>query len=349
MEYKEPEPIRIDISDEVIIPKHYIVGKTMTELKIDGIANESEWAKSTFTDLFIDIEGSIKPKYDTKVKMLWDDDYLYLYAELEEEHIWGDLRERDAIIYYNNDFEIFIDPSGDTQNYGEIEINALGTIFDLMLNRPYKTGGHAIISWNIEGLKSAVHIDGTLNDASDIDSKWTVEMAIPLKAFVDLNRPKKAPVDGDLWRINFSRVNWEFDLIDGKYSRKKVDGKYLHEYNWVWSPQYVINMHEPEKWGYLQFSDHSNSENVEMIKDTYLFDKQVMYALFRLSKSNKIESLKNHQAGIERVVEAKIGNSSYIYAFYQKTYKGFEFTYTSHFTQTKYIIDEEGLLKIISK
>ena len=76
--------------------------------------------------------------------MLWDDQYLYIFAELKEEHIWGDLTERDAIIFYNNDFEIFIDPSGDTRNYGEIEINTLGTIFDLLLNKSYKVGGQGI-------------------------------------------------------------------------------------------------------------------------------------------------------------------------------------------------------------
>jgi hypothetical protein len=58
------------------------------------------------------------------------------------------------------------------------------------------------------------------------------------------------PKDGAQWRINFSRVEWDTEVADGKY--RKVKGK--PEHNWVWSPQGVIDMHRPERWGYLQFS-----------------------------------------------------------------------------------------------
>ena len=58
------------------------------------------------------------------------------------------------------------------------------------------------------------------------------------------------PKDGNQWRINFSRVEWDTTIEAGKYV--KVKGR--PEHNWVWSPQGVINMHCPERWGYLQFS-----------------------------------------------------------------------------------------------
>ena len=39
--------------------------------KVDDIA----WERSDWTESFVDIEGDLKPKpfYDTKAKMLWDD------------------------------------------------------------------------------------------------------------------------------------------------------------------------------------------------------------------------------------------------------------------------------------
>ncbi len=58
---------------------------------------------------------------------------------LGEPAIWGKLTKRDAIIYKDNDFEVFIDPDGDGLNYYELEINALGTIMDLFLKKPYNT------------------------------------------------------------------------------------------------------------------------------------------------------------------------------------------------------------------
>jgi hypothetical protein len=44
-------------------------------------------------------------------------------------------------------------------------------------------------------------------------------------------------------------VEWQHQVVDGRYS--KIAGK--PEDNWVWSPQGVVNMHVPEKWGYVRF------------------------------------------------------------------------------------------------
>jgi len=91
----------------------------------------------------VDIEDHNKPKpyYDTRMKMLWDDNYLYIAAELEDLHTWATLDNHDDIIYRDNDFEIFIDPDGDGLNYFEIEINALGTILDLFLAKTIQKKG----------------------------------------------------------------------------------------------------------------------------------------------------------------------------------------------------------------
>ena len=75
--------------------------------------------------------------------MLWDDEYLILGAVLQEEDIKR-LTQRDTIIYYDNDFEVFIDPDSDGHNYFEIETNARGVIFDLMLDKTLSFGW---ISW----------------------------------------------------------------------------------------------------------------------------------------------------------------------------------------------------------
>jgi len=98
---------------ELPIPKSYTIKQAESSPIIDGLANEESWNSADWTDLFIDIEGEQKPipYYNTRVKMLWDDQFIYFYAEMEEEHIWGDITERDAVIFYNNDFEIFIKPN----------------------------------------------------------------------------------------------------------------------------------------------------------------------------------------------------------------------------------------------
>ncbi len=266
---------------------------------------------------------------------------------MEEPNIWATLKQRDTVIFYNNDFEVFIDPDMSTFNYGEIEINAFNTVWDLTLNKPYRVGGSADNSWNLDEIKTAVNIVGTLNNSSDIDSFWTVEMAIPLKPLMKLkNSEENAPVNNEQWRINFSRVNWNFDLTDGKYSRKKENGKYLPEYNWVWSPQGVINMHEPEKWGYLQFSDNSTLNGVEFIEDENIMYKQAAYALFRLTRFGSLKHLMKTEVGHTENFMASLSDTSTTKASFTKTDTGFEYV-IQHPNQSKtFVINQDGWLSL---
>lgn len=260
-------------------PRTYIAYHTTEIITVDGKMTETAWQKAKWSQLYIDIEGTKEPKYGTRTKMMWDEDNLYIYASLKEPHVWGTLKQKDTVIFYNNDFEVFIDPDGDTHNYYELEINALNTIWDLYLSKPYRNGAHVLDNWDIKGLRSAVHINGTLNDPSDLDEGWNLEIAIPWSFTKGPVGSAKVPRN-EFWRMNFSRVNWDFDIIDNRYSRKKGgDGGYLPEYNWVWSPQGVINMHEPEHWGYVYFSTAEADTVFTIPQDEHV--KWYLYELYR--------------------------------------------------------------------
>ncbi|WP_347924768.1 carbohydrate-binding family 9-like protein [Pontimicrobium sp. SW4] len=341
---KSQAPLSVDVSEDIVIPKHYIITKTTNTIVIDGKADEASWNTAKFTDKFIDIEGVKTPKFDTQVKMLWDDNYIYFYAELKEPHIWGNLKQRDTIIYYNNDFEIFLDPSKTGIGYGEVEINALNTVWDLYLNKPYRIGGKANFEWNLNDLKSAVQVYGTLNNHKDIDSHWTVEMAIPLKPLIGLkNAPKSIPKEGEQWRINFSRVQWDHDIINGTYDRKKENDKYLREYNWVWSNQKVINMHEPEKWGFLQFTEQTTSDNIKFIEDEDLEIKQTAFALFRKTRYGNLKTLLENDLGFSLNLEVTYSEERTVNAIFYKTNFGFEYKLENG--NSIYIINQEGTLR----
>ncbi len=346
---REPDNIVIDLTAFIVKPKHYIVAKSNEPIVIDGKANETSWQSALFSDSFVDIEGVKIPKYNTKIKMLWDKNYLYVYAQMEEPHIWGNLKQRDTIIYFNNDFEVFISPSSTTRNYGEIEINTLGTVWDLLLDKPYRDFGKANNHWNLDDLKLAVHIEGSLNDYRDIDSLWTVEIAIPMKALIELkDKPQLLPQEGEQWRINFSRVEWDFDIIAGSYQRKKdSNNKFFPEYNWVWSNQNVINMHEPEKWGTIQFTYELSSKNIQYIKDEYMDIKQIAYALIRQTGNGRLQKLLNENVGNTRVINVKLSNRNYLKATFYKTNLGFEYEIKVLKSNQIFIINETGMLKKI--
>jgi len=233
-------------------PRHYLCHRAIGPITVDGRLDEDAWKAVPWTEDFVDIEDGLRiaPRFRTRAKMLWDDKYFYVAAHLEEPHIWGTLTKHDSVIFQDNDFEVFIDPDGDNHNYAEFEINALNTGWDLRLPKPYRDGGDADNGWEIPGLKTAVHIDGTLNDPRDIDKGWTVEIAFPWEVLGKLTKQAAPPRDGDHWRVNFSRVEWRHQIVNGKY--EKVPHR--REDNWVWTPQWAVNMHMPEMWGYVRFA-----------------------------------------------------------------------------------------------
>jgi hypothetical protein len=235
-------------------PRSYVCTRAAGPIAIDGKLDDAAWRDAPWTEDFVEGDVRPKPRYRTRARMLWDDTYFYVAAELEEPHVWATLTQRDAYIFtVDNDFEVFIDPDGDHHAYYELEMNALNTVWDLLLPKPYRDGGLALDAWEIAGLKSAVHVEGTLNDPSDTDRRWTLELAFPWKVLGQQTRAKAPPQEGDVWRVNFSRVQWQHELVDGKY--RKVPG--TKEDNWVWSPQGVIDMHRPELWGRVLFTRQS--------------------------------------------------------------------------------------------
>ncbi len=247
--------------------RRYRCRRVAKAIDLDGEAPDPAWSGLSWSEPFVDITGleSLMPRFQTRVRMGWDDDYFYIQAELEEPHVWGTITEKNAVMFMDNDFEVFVDPDCDGLNYYEFEVNALGTIWELSLPKPYGEGGKPRLGCNIEGLKHRVRIDGTLNDPRNTDRGWSVELAIPWSGLLEYHAKGGCPPrPGDRWRINFSRVQWRHRVVDGEYVRIPPHGTPLAESlnpeeqehpedNWVWSPQGVVNMHLPDRWGEVIF------------------------------------------------------------------------------------------------
>ncbi len=183
-------------------PKGYVCYRANGPIKVDGRLDDAAWSRAPWTDDFVDIEGDAKPRprFRTRAKMLWDERYFYIAAEMEEPDVWGRLTKHDSVIFHDNDFELFVDPDGDNHEYAELEINALNTTWDLFLPKPYRDGGGADNSFEIDGLKSAVHIRGTLNKPGDRDEGWTVEIAMPAVVVVRRSSPTSTRNSAEGWR-----------------------------------------------------------------------------------------------------------------------------------------------------
>ena len=267
-------------------PRHYRCQYTNKPVTIDGEGNDPAWQNVSWSESFVDIEGDRRPLpyQDTRVKMLWDSAQLYILAELHEANVWATLKNHDDIIYRDNDFEVFIDPDRDSHDYFEIEFNALNTVFDLFLSAPYRDGGPVITDWDFKAMRSAVKVYGSLNDPSDQDSCWMVEIALPLSG---LARKGRHPSAGGVWKINFSRVHHETEVVGDRYVKLRTpEGKPRPEYNWVWAPQGIINMHYPEQWGYLLFDRGDDTASIPP-DDAVIQHLYVLYHQLRAIREEK--------------------------------------------------------------
>jgi hypothetical protein len=174
-------------------PRTAVCLRTTGPLTIDGRLDEPAWQATDWSAPFVDIDGVKPVRHATRMKMLWDDKALYIAARLDEPDLWATITTRDAVIFQDHDFEVFLDPGGDSHEYYELEVNALGTPWDLFLVKPYRDGGPPLHAWDIAGLRVGVDVRGTLNRPGDRDDGWTVELALPGRASARRLRPAARP------------------------------------------------------------------------------------------------------------------------------------------------------------
>lgn len=267
-------------SDETA--SHYTCYRTRTPLAVTGRLDETAWQIVPKSPRFVDMATGAPAIFDTRAAALWDDENLYIGFWIEEPFVAAALTERDSLIFNENDVEVFID-GGDC--YYEFEINALNTIyevffiwqdaytrgsrfdvpeFDLLSHKALSFGGNydrnaetfwrgthprgvrwAFLDWDFPGLKSAVSIDGTLNDRTVVSKGWRMELALPWRGMKWLANGRSVPPGArDVWRIFF-----------GRFEKLEIAGALPQpQPAWSWGKHGVLDTHLPECWTRVQFS-----------------------------------------------------------------------------------------------
>ena len=324
---------------EPIIPRNPPVCRsyyTKTALdRLDGNLDKDFWTVGEWMDDFHDIEGDTLPRpwKRTRVKVLWNEEALYIGAQLFDDTIWAYETDRNKPTYVDNDFEVFLAPQESSHRYYEMEMNARNVLWDLYMERPQRDCVRRIISWDVLGIEHAVKIDGKLNDPSAENKSWSVEIKIPWFSLrecgVDECYPSKgAPKIGEVWRMNFSRVEWETDIIDGKYVKRPN----LPEHNWLWSPTGVIDAHMPEMWGYLIFTENGEEHPLPA-------DDEIRWLLRRLYYKEHIYSCKS--GAFTSDAEALLGEEGKKLRVYTTPSM---FEGIAQFNGTEYHIDQDGYI-----
>ena len=188
--------------------RQYICQRTASSIKIDGRLDELSWQWAAKLGLFVKADHDTSTLFHTDAMLLWDERNLYVAFICADSDIWSTKNRRDDSLFEEESVEIFIGPYGDEGKFIELGVNPLNTVYDLLISKAYSLGGKADWSWNIKGLQTAVMVDGTVNERSDRDVGWTVEIAIPWEA-MDKLWPGVSipPKNGDKWRLKLLRID----------------------------------------------------------------------------------------------------------------------------------------------
>jgi hypothetical protein len=208
---------------------------TVTRVKkapvVDGVLDDEAWKGAKAVTLVGSFDGR-PARLRTQAKLVYDDANLYVSFDVEDPDIWGTMRNRDDSIYEQEVVEVFLDANADGRTYNELQVSPHNVIFDAYF--PARRQGMDL-SWD-SGMKTAVKVRGTLDDDSDRDEGWTVEMAIPFNRLAEV--PHVPPQPGDKWRFNLYRLE--------HHGRKQVEGQ-------AFSPLFIGDFHALPRFAWLVF------------------------------------------------------------------------------------------------
>lgn len=179
----------------------YVVHRASGPITVDGVLLEPAWDKASVAGPFVRSLDGKGATAATEARLLWDDETLYVAFQAEDANVSGRFSKDDEPLYTSNVVEIFLNPSRDSSRYDEIEVAPTNALFDASFNGGPRKGMD--VSWSSHA-RHAVHVDGTLNDARDVDRGWTVELAIPFSALTGMDKPR--PQKGDRWKFNLYRL-----------------------------------------------------------------------------------------------------------------------------------------------
>jgi hypothetical protein len=176
-----------------------------SRIRIDGVLDDVAWTKAQPLSKFAVFWENRKARTATKARLLWDRNYLYFCADMEDSDLYATVKQRNGMTWNDDVFELFFKPAEDKLAYYEFQVNALNTQLELFFPSRGAGGYTRFAPVTRLGMESAVRLQGTLNKWDDKDRGWSVEGRIPWSAF---KATGGRPAVGDKWRFALCRYDY---------------------------------------------------------------------------------------------------------------------------------------------
>ena len=210
---------------------------------LTGRADCDVWRNAARSRRFVDLATGAPASLDTYSSVLWDDTSIYIAFWAADPAVTAHFTERDSLLFFENDLEIFID-GGDA--YYELEFNAVGTVYEVLYiwrdayqpgsvwdteqfsvhstnvhsfggdyertAASFWSGNHprgtrwAFLDYDLGGLGVHVSVDGEINNSKVLSRGWSAEVEIPWASLEHLAGGRSLPATaGDEWGIFMGR------------------------------------------------------------------------------------------------------------------------------------------------
>jgi hypothetical protein len=186
-----------------------------TPVKVDGVLDDAVWRNAPVYALkrSVNDNKSMLPLQEAgNVRFAWDETYLYMAVEFADSDLVA-LKEQDNEHHYKfgDVAELFVKP-GDKPGYWELYVTPAGYKTSFFIQARGRLGLPDSPEVKETGLTVGARRQGTLNDATDKDTGWTAEMAMPVK---DLESTGAKFAPGQNWKVFTGRYNYAIGLEDG--------------------------------------------------------------------------------------------------------------------------------------
>ena len=175
-------------------------------ITINGTADEPAWRHAQLISEFrIPGPAHVRPHTLTRARLLWDRDYLYFTADMQDRDVIAKVTEHQGMVWTDDCFELFFKPAEARPEYYEFEVNPLNTRLELFFPARDAGGYPAFKDKTHIEMKTAVLVRGTPNLQGDNDDGWTVEGRIGWRDFAPTGG---APKPGDVWKFALCRCDY---------------------------------------------------------------------------------------------------------------------------------------------
>lgn len=224
---------KLEGAQQTPMPEYHVT-KAPKPPTIDGKLDDEVWKAAQEVQLVTSFDGR-QVQRPTRARLLYDDAFIYVSFDCDDPDVWGDLKNKDDSIYNEEVVEIFLDANGDQKTYNELEVSPHNVQFDAAFVTR-RSDLPAAMAWDSH-MESAVQVRGTIDNDSDQDQGWSVEMKIPIANLMEV--PHVPPQKGDHWRFNLYR-------LEHFKRRQSIEGQ-------AFSPLFQGDFHNMPRFGTLVF------------------------------------------------------------------------------------------------